>query len=405
MQWQNGRQLEKVTKGSSTYTFTYDAEGRRTSKQWSSGRNIQYLWDGDLLIGEYVVGQETITYSYDASGSPVGFTYTDLTGYYEGVPCSFLYRKNAQGDIIGIVDSSGNEFVKYNYDAWGNLISYTMHGDGLYSLHYNMAEDNPFRYRGYYYDKETGFYYLKSRYYDPAIGRFLNASGTFDGGLLGNNQFAYCDSNLGIHSYICSTYTNSIINSASLSCNSGTSSRITKVPVNSQKVSQKSRSVNSQAFANSVFMTNVSVPMIDNELFGMFLGNITFTTTTQHNNAAWLYSYVNVGDSTSSAGLGLNVMNWYGISAHASTNFGVGANMQITPWFTFGAEISILDGFSVSFGTISNNVTNEVTTSFGWLTIATAYTLAAGISSWPIPGARLVGAGAAIITFCVDIFS
>ena len=196
MRWQKGRQLEKIIKGSSTYSFTYDAEGRRTIKRWSSGRIIQYVWDGDLLIGEYVVGQETITYSYDASGSPVGFTYTDLTGYYEGgVPCSFLYRKNPQGDIIGIVDSSGNEFVKYNYDAWGNLISYTMHGDGLYSLHYNLAEGNSFRYRGYYFDRETGFYYLKSRYYDPKISRFINADSQLNGGILGYNQYAYCENN------------------------------------------------------------------------------------------------------------------------------------------------------------------------------------------------------------------
>ncbi|MBR6769577.1 MAG: RHS repeat-associated core domain-containing protein [Clostridia bacterium] len=198
MQWQNGRQLTSAAKGSTIYTFTYDAEGRRTSKRWSSGRIILYVWDGDLLIGEYVVGQKNVTYTYDATGSPVGFTYTDLTGYYEGgVPCSFLYRKNAQGDIIGIVDSSGNEFVKYNYDAWGNLISYTMHGDGLYSLHYNLAEDNPFRYRGYYYDRETGFYYLNSRYYDPAIGRFINADSQLNigEGVLGCNMYAYCLNN------------------------------------------------------------------------------------------------------------------------------------------------------------------------------------------------------------------
>ena len=199
--WQNGRQLASLTKGSSTYTFTYDAEGRRTSKQWSSGRTIQYVWDGDLLIAEYVANERNVTYTYDATGSPVGFTYTDLTGYYNGgIPCDFLYRKNPQGDIIGIVDSSGNEFVKYNYDAWGNLISYTMHGDDIYSLHYNMAEDNPFRYRGYYFDRETGFYYLKSRYYDPKIGRFISPDTTnvltaTPMGLTDKNLYAYCDNN------------------------------------------------------------------------------------------------------------------------------------------------------------------------------------------------------------------
>ena len=53
----------------------------------------------------------------------------------------------------------------YRYRAWGNVISKT----GI------LADANPFRYRGYYYDAETGFYYLQTRYYDPTIGRFINA--------------------------------------------------------------------------------------------------------------------------------------------------------------------------------------------------------------------------------------
>jgi RHS repeat-associated protein len=94
---------------------------------------------------------------------------------------------NLQGDVVKLVDQDGAEAAAYAYDAWGNLLS----ASG------SMAELNPLRYRGYYYDSETGFYYLQSRYYDPANRRFINAdsyAGTGQG-ILGYNMFAYCSNN------------------------------------------------------------------------------------------------------------------------------------------------------------------------------------------------------------------
>jgi RHS repeat-associated protein len=89
-----------------------------------------------------------------------------------------------QGDITRIEDVNGNVLATYEYDAWGNLIS----SSG------SLADINPLRYRGYYYDTEAGFYYLQSRYYDPVVSRFINtdryaSTGT---GLLSYNMFAYC---------------------------------------------------------------------------------------------------------------------------------------------------------------------------------------------------------------------
>jgi RHS repeat-associated protein len=93
-----------------------------------------------------------------------------------------------QGDIIELVDINGNSVVKYKYDAWGNIISQTG-GD--------LAEINPYRYRGYRYDVETGWYYLQSRYYNPNIGRFISADGLIgeQGEILGHNTYAYCQNN------------------------------------------------------------------------------------------------------------------------------------------------------------------------------------------------------------------
>ena len=83
---------------------------------------------------------------------------------------------NPQGDVIGLFDDNLNVVVEYAYDSWGNLVSMTG------SLASTLGQDNPFRYRGYYYDSETGMYYLNSRYYHPQIGRFIKDK-TGDGSL------------------------------------------------------------------------------------------------------------------------------------------------------------------------------------------------------------------------------
>ena len=103
----------------------------------------------------------------------------------------YLYVKNAQGDVVQFVDGNGNTVVTYIYDAWGNMLyHYGSHVD-------DIGKYNPFRYRGYVYDTETGFYYLTSRYYNPVWGRFINADGyaSTGQGFTGDNMFAYCNDN------------------------------------------------------------------------------------------------------------------------------------------------------------------------------------------------------------------
>ena len=96
-----------------------------------------------------------------------------------------------QGDIIAILDSSGTPVVQYTYNAWGEILTTTG------TLATTLGTHNPLTYRGYVYDWEIGFYYLQSRYYDPTIGRFINADGyaSTGQGFVGNNMFAYCGNN------------------------------------------------------------------------------------------------------------------------------------------------------------------------------------------------------------------
>ena len=114
----------------------------------------------------------------------VGFNYNG-TDYY--------YRKNLQGDILAIVNASGSIVAQYDYDAWGTVLSVT----GI--LASTIGAINPFRYRGYYYDTETKLYYLNSRYYDPEVGRFINADDVQylgeNGDFVNYNLFAYCANN------------------------------------------------------------------------------------------------------------------------------------------------------------------------------------------------------------------
>ena len=150
----------------------------------------EYLTLNGKVARETVKNNGSVTdvmdFIYDESGRPFALNYSadggsSFTTYY--------YILNLQGDVVKLIryipGFEYEEVASYEYDAWGNILSQSG----------SMAEKNPLRYRGYYYDNETGFYYLQSRYYDPTLRRFLNAdSYTSTGqGFVGTNMFAYCN--------------------------------------------------------------------------------------------------------------------------------------------------------------------------------------------------------------------
>ena len=187
--WTRGRMLASY--GSDSYL--YDMDGVRQEKT-VNGVTHTYYTDGTKIIAEKV-GDKVFEYYYDAQGV-IGFKY-DGNVYY--------YKKNLLGDVDRIYDANKNLVAEYKYDAWGNHRIYNSGGIDItdeISYNSNVAKLNPFRYRGYYYDTETGLYYLNSRYYDPSIGRFINAD---DIGYIqptdinGLNLFAYCGNNPVMH--------------------------------------------------------------------------------------------------------------------------------------------------------------------------------------------------------------
>ena len=178
--WQGGRQLASMAKDGTSVSFAYDEKGLRLSKTVNDVVTRYTYSQGELI--HVLDGSDVMRIRRDPNGQP-------MTIGFNGSEHFYLY--NAQGDVVAIANYSGQVVVEYTYDAWGNPLSCTG------SLASTLGRKNPFRYRGYVYDEETGLYYLKSRYYDPRVGRFICGDRIFDNhaGLLQTNLVSYCANN------------------------------------------------------------------------------------------------------------------------------------------------------------------------------------------------------------------
>jgi RHS repeat-associated protein len=188
MTWRNGRELATAVNGTHSVSYDYDVNGLRTYKIVDGVRHDYIYASGQLLRESYTQSGTayTLDFVYDHSGRPYMLNLTTtVSGASTTTP--YYYLLNLQGDVVEIVNASEVPVADYSYDAYGNILSATG----------SLASVNPLRYRGYYYDTETGFYYLQSRYYDPIVKRFLNADsyGSTGQGFLGYNMFAYCNNN------------------------------------------------------------------------------------------------------------------------------------------------------------------------------------------------------------------
>ena len=144
-----------------------------------------YIYAGGMLLRETITSgstTKTLDFRYDNVGYPYALIYNNGS-----TTATYYYITNLQGDVMYLVDGNGIQVAAYTYDPYGKILS----------AYGSMAEINPLRYRGYYYDAETGFYYLQSRYYDPNTCRFINADSYASTGqsYLGYNMFAYCGNN------------------------------------------------------------------------------------------------------------------------------------------------------------------------------------------------------------------
>ena len=214
--WERGK-LAGYTRGSmsqpgSPYencTYTYNALGQRVSKSFSflpslddsgatlvsrmlsSNRSYYYDHSGRLVSEKFVDNYESgttdnteITYLYDES-SMIGLVFNR-----NGSESVYYYHRNLQGDVVGIYDTNGTKVVEYAYDAWGNCSTTSA------TTNYVLAYANPIRYRGYYFDVETSWYFLNARYYNPEWRRFISPDSTSyidPQNVNGLNVYCYCN--------------------------------------------------------------------------------------------------------------------------------------------------------------------------------------------------------------------
>ena len=187
--WEKGRQLASMEGVSSGWEFTYDATGQRLTK--TNGTLTYHYIYNDMQLMYMKVTQNTSTvcemyFQYGQLGlMAIQYISSSLTDTYYVVT-------NAQGDVVALVDGNGTVVVNYTYDAWGKLQAMTG------SKASTVGKYNPIRYRGYVYDTETQLYYLNTRYYNPDMGRFINADGYeyLDANAInGLNLYAYCSNN------------------------------------------------------------------------------------------------------------------------------------------------------------------------------------------------------------------
>ena len=178
--WQNGRQLQKMQKAGVTAEFVYNADGLRVQKM-VNGVATKYTLHGKNVV-HMTHGADELHFFYDAQNRPAMVVYNGT---------AYAYVKSLQGDIVAILDENGNAVVSYGYDAWGAPLWCT--GE----LAETLGKVQPFRYRGYVFDEETGLYYLRSRYYNPGWGRFVNADAEIavEAKLWDAKLFLYCANN------------------------------------------------------------------------------------------------------------------------------------------------------------------------------------------------------------------
>ena len=199
--WEAGRQLKQMSTEGASVSYKYDHNGMRVQKvveqSWYP-ETTNYTYHGKLLTHmtvdytdfDEVAHQDKMHFFYDAQSRPVKVNYNGVI---------YTYVLNFQGDIVGLLDDSGTLVVEYKYDTWGKPLTITG------TLADTLGKRNPFRYRGYVLDEESGLYYLRSRYYNPRLQRFISADISIlpDKDLRNSNMYAYCRNTpvIGVDSY------------------------------------------------------------------------------------------------------------------------------------------------------------------------------------------------------------
>lgn len=353
MSWE-GRRLSSINNGAINYE--YDSSGIRSKKTVDGNATVFYNIGG-VKAGEYRDDGIDILYLYDDKGKIYGISVNDQI---------YCFMENVQGDVIGLYDYYGKVCARYTYDPWGNIIdvqeldTVTFGEDNK-----KIGEVNPFRYRRYYYDMETGFYYLNSRYYDPQVKRFINADiyVSTGQGFNGTNMFCYCGNNSVnaidptgkvtinvMGNKIDSVYWNALISKY------GMTKAINHIGEELDKASEES----TFKFANSVTRMQKTVSKFKFEVRGYGKIEVSSTVTYYQSDSPGLfYTVSDISNNMLGNGVGINIKNNLGIEVGYSGDFSTYIRFQLSPYFHINKSLGI-NGSNLTFGVDIGNTSYDI---------------------------------------------
>ena len=336
--WNTGRNLESIVDGDNTYSYAYDENGIRTSKTVNGVTTYYNTRDGVIL--SQTDGTNTMYFQYDTNGSPLGFIWNGT---------QYLYLTNQMGDVISITDTAGTVVANYEYDAWGKVLT----ADS------SIAQQNPLRYRGYYYDNETEYYYLQSRYYDSNICRFINADNAdvakdFKNIYNGTNIYIYCLNNatnsFDVNGHITVNLKNKKISNVIVKfARRLMSSWNVTSSVNSKKYILKSvcgvtlyigasASTSLYSMRNNVSAGNGNVKVSNKCSLSYKKAKLSYSTATTYKNNT-LKAVVTLG--TTAITYGLSLITKYFYTSRASCYYSIDLGLRISHWTTATATVVV----------------------------------------------------------------
>ena len=370
--------MAQMYKSGETVSFKYNAGGLRVQKVATSTGTTNYTLHGKNIV-HMTLGSNTLHFFYDANNKPAIVEYNGT---------KYAYVHNLQGDIVAILDSNGTAVVQYKYDAWGKPISKTG------TMAATLGKLNPFRYRGYVYDEETGLYYLRSRYYFSAWCRMLNADVLPKG-----NAFAYCmDSPVAYADYdgfacVCCFDDNGfetpltvlamgiggggnavLAGYAAINNAPRYKKKFEKALQDAENVGKmalrffqnaiawvKDAAADIVAFLKSLVVTSrthtIEYMLNGGPLFGKIGVSVT-TTLYKSSDPGFLYAFYESNNLDNTIGIGINLGGVLGAHVGISGDFNVFAGAQITPWFHISASVGF-DGVGVAIGLDYEDVSGD----------------------------------------------
>ena len=355
--WIRGKLLGTIKATDLTLTLTYNGEGLRDGKDVTTTNGTKhhsyYYADGHLVCETCKDVPDTgvnfiVQYFYNQQGI--------VAMCYGG--SHYMFRKNFFGDIIGIYDWENNCVAKYAYDAYG--VCKVMNPDGTENTDEEFIGNvNPIRYRGYYYDVGTGFYYLQTRYYDPQIGRFISAGdvehlNTLPAGE--PNLYAYCR---------CNPVAKKISDPIDLGIGEPTVFEEPSTPTG-----RHDRATGNVGLPNIDHVSRItkSASIVKNKTFGKYILDCTLSLTTQDKSVSGLYTISTTGDGWVGSGIGFSPWDWFSVEYNTSSEGILTKTVQIGR-FSFTAGIGT-NGVSIGIGYTNDKETFDVTTNFGGIVLA-----------------------------------